>query len=344
MGSRYKHWLPLSSQRPTDFSLLRQVIEDNRQYAGIEKLQYGDYGLQEIIDTIRQALAQEKHIALYADYDVDGTMSCVSWIWFLQAIGYRNYSHYIPCRFREGYGVNLQAIKHLVHEVGAQLIITMDTGITANVEASYCKQHGVDFICTDHHLVQAKNMPDCKILNPKQHPDAQYQELCGAGITFVLLRALARHLQVPAELWTDILALTGMATICDMVTLNAVNHKLAKLGIQALTRSKRPILTSLLAGARTSDDFDESDVGFRLGPRINAVGRLSHADIVIDAFCEGDPQRLIEFMNDCNSKRKKIQKEITTEVLIKAEEQRDSPLLFIGGAFHPGVLGWRRQE
>ena len=166
-----------------------------------------------------------------------------------------------------------------------------------------------------------------------------YQELCGAGITFVLLRALARHFPVPQELWTDLLALTGMATICDMVPLNAVNHKLAKMGIRALTRSQRPILRDLLAACRSDRDLDESDVGFRLGPRINAVGRLDHADAIIKAFSEEDPAALIEHMDSCNIERKEIQRGIVKQAQQAATEQQGAPLLFIGGDFHPGVLG-----
>jgi len=339
MGKKYRHWQPLAEDVPGDFSALRRTLHSNRQFVGIDSLQYGDHGLKAALDTVRRALAADKKIALYADYDVDGTMSCTSWIWFLRAIGYGNFMHYIPCRFKEGYGVNLKAVKHLVQDCGAQLIITMDTGITANVEAAWCAAQGVDFICTDHHLVQAEKMPDCVILNPKQHPDRRYQELCGAGITFVLLRALAQHFPVPRELWTDLLALTGMATICDMVPLNAVNHKLAKMGIKALLRSQRPILRVLLAACRNADDFDESDVGFRLGPRINAVGRLDHADAVIEAFSEEDPRALIEHMEHCNTERKAIQRGIIEQALQAAAEQRGAALLFIGGDFHQGVLG-----
>jgi single-stranded-DNA-specific exonuclease len=184
-------------------------------------------------------MRQTQKLALYADYDVDGTMSCVSWIWFFEAIGFKNYIHYIPCRFKEGYGVNLSAIKHLVESERAQVVITMDTGITANEEARWCKEQGVTFICTDHHKVQPEKMPDSLILNPKMHPDAIYQELCGCGITFVLLRKIAQHLtdiKIPDHIWTDILALTGMATICDVVPLNGVNHKLARMGVDALKK------------------------------------------------------------------------------------------------------------
>src|SRR5690606_13188520 len=108
-----------------------------------------------------------------------------------------------------------------------------------------------------------------------------------------------------------ILALTGMATICDVVPLNGVNHKLAQYGVQALLRSRRPILQKLLkASAVESSRMDERDIGFRLGPRINAVGRLEHAHKVIDAFINEDPKGLIEFMSLCNEKRKQIQAHI----------------------------------
>ena len=338
-GKKYRHWQALSTDSPADYQHLSETIAGNRQFATVERLHYGDHGLNAAITSIEQAIIDNKRIALYADYDVDGTMSCISWIWFLRAIGYSNFTHYIPCRFKEGYGVNLDAVKYLINKCQAQLIITMDTGITANSEAAYCAERGVEFICTDHHLIRADDMPDCIILNPKQHPDVMYQELCGAGITFVLLRALARKFKVAPQLWTDILALTGMATICDMVPLNGVNHKLAKLGISALTRSQRPVLRELIASIRKDDNIDESDVGFSLGPRINAVGRLDHADAIVEAFTNDNPAPLISYMDKCNLQRKDIQRQIVEQARQIAQQENNPALLFIGGNFHPGVLG-----
>src|SRR5690606_4542069 len=121
---------------------------------------YGDHGLESAVSCISDAIRSDKRIALYADYDVDGTMSCVSWVWFLKAIGFSNFVTYIPCRFKEGYGVNLQAVRHLIENEKVGVIITMDTGITANEEARYCAERGVQFVCTDHHKIQAEKMPD----------------------------------------------------------------------------------------------------------------------------------------------------------------------------------------
>lgn len=337
--SKFEIWEPRLAKHATNIQEVISWVHAARSFEPCDGLAYGDHGLSKAEACLAKAISDGKRIALYADYDVDGTMSCVSWIWFLEAIGYKNYVHYIPCRFREGYGLNLDAIKHLIHNEEAQLIITMDTGITANEEAAYCAQEGVTFICTDHHKIQPHKMPDCVILNPKMHPDESYQELCGAGITFVLLRKLGQRFPVKAEVWTDILGLVGMATICDVVPLNPVNHRLAKLGIAALLRSKRPILTKLLNVTSQAMSVDETDVGFRLGPRINAVGRLQHADAIIAAFTGDNHDDLVGYMESCNEERKSIQRQIVQEALEQAARFPDDPILFLGGDWHHGVVG-----
>jgi single-stranded-DNA-specific exonuclease len=340
MGQKYKHWLSRSERFPRDYRSLSELLFQNRNFTSLDKLEYGDFGLDQAFRVIADCIQKKKRIALYADYDVDGTMSCVSWIWFLRSIGYTNFTHYIPDRFKEGYGVNMLAVKHLAEVEKADVIITMDTGITANEEARWCRERGVEFICTDHHKIQAERMPDCIILNPKLHPEPQYQELCGCGITFVLLRKLGKLFHPPEAIWTDILALTGMATICDVVPLNSVNHKLVQHGVQALWKSQRPVLRNLLKACSVdNENFDERDVGFRLGPRINAVGRLDHADKVIEAFIGENAEPLIRYMNVCNERRKKLQAQIVEEAKIQAAAYADDPILFLGGDWHQGVVG-----
>ena len=339
MGRKFKQWQALSTESPGCAQDLTGIVRANRGFTPLTALEYGDHGLTRALDVVVQAIRSGRRIALYADYDVDGTMSCVSWTWFLQELGYDNFVHYIPCRFKEGYGLNLKAVQHLIENERAELIITMDTGITANAEAAYCRSRGVDFICTDHHTIQPERMPDCVILNPKQHPDALYKELCGCGITFVLLRRLGERLGINSRIWGDLLALAGMATICDVVPLNGVNHQLAKLGVQALTQSRRPVLQRLMAAGHSGKDVDEKDVGFRLGPRINAVGRLEHADLVVKAFVDADPEPLIADMDACNERRKRIQRGIVDEARIQAQRYPDDPVLFLGGDWHQGVVG-----
>lgn len=339
MGQKYKVWEPLSQERLQTFEELVGILRSNRSFSTVDDLRYGDYGLQDATRTISQAIRSGKRIALYADYDVDGTMSCVSWIWYLEAIGFKNFIHYIPCRFKEGYGLNLNAIRHLIDDEKAELIITMDTGITANEEAAYCRSRGVEFICTDHHKIQPDKMPDCIILNPKMHPDPLYQELCGCGITFVLLRKLAQEFPISQNVWNDLMALVGMATICDVVPLNGVNHKLANLGVKALLRSDRLVLRRLRDACSLLEALDEKDVGFRIGPRINAVGRLEHADAIIEAFIGSNPEPLVRFMDECNEERKLIERRIVKEAIALANAAGDAPILFLGGDWHPGVVG-----
>ena len=339
MGRRFQNWHAKTASIPHNGGELLTILRKNRQFEPLSELNYGDFGLDEVFKKVCQAVERQARIALYADYDVDGTMSCVSWIWFFQAIGYENYFYYIPCRFSEGYGLNLKAVTYLVEKKGCEVIITMDTGITANEEAAYCRQRGVDFICTDHHTIQREKMPDCLILNPKLHPDMNYQELCGCGITFVLLRKLGRRFPTNRKLWIDLLALAGIATICDIVKLNPVNHELARKGVAAILKSDRRVLKSLRQSCSLEGDVDEKDVGFRIGPRINAVGRLGHASEVIQAFIKDDPEPLIKYMNTCNEDRKQIQKHILREAEDLAIHFQEDPILFLGGDWHTGVVG-----
>jgi len=340
VGQKFQQWSAHQAVRPNSLGDLSRIIRQNRHFSQIDQLQYGDYGLLDAVGVISEALLKGKRIALYADYDVDGTMSCVSWIWFFEAIGFKNFTWYIPCRFEEGYGLNLQAIQHLIDDEKAELIITMDTGITANREAAYCKERGVVFVCTDHHKIQAEKMPDCIILNPKMHPEPDYQELCGAGITFVLLRKIAQQFPISAQAWNDILALVGMATICDVVPLNGVNHKLANMGVRSLLKSDRKVLKRLKEACAIDKNLDEKDVGFRIGPRINAVGRLHHAREVIHAFIHDEPEALVTFMDSCNEERKLIQSQIVREALRLAAARAEDPILFLGSeGWHTGVVG-----
>ncbi len=340
MGLKYRHWIPRQNSTPTSYEDLKLELFRNRNFTPVDSLEYGDHGLIEAYEKILSAIKTGKRIALYADYDVDGTMSCVAWLWFLKACGHTNHTFYIPDRFKEGYGVNLDAIKHLVEVDRADMVITMDTGITANVEAAWCKERGVDFICTDHHKIQPDKMPDTTILNPKLHPDEAYQELCGCGITFVLLRKIGREIAVDPRIWQDLLALTGIATICDIVPLNAVNHRLARLGVEAARKSQRAVFKSLLDAVQASEKMDEKDVGFRIGPRINAVGRLEHAKIVIEAFLSDDPSLLIKHMGLANDRRKAIQTTIVKEAQHKADEESHKSVLFLGAdSWHQGVVG-----
>ena len=341
MGYRYINWRQRGESFPRTLIEVESGLKERCHLDPEISLNYGDYGLSEVQEAVLDAIKQGKKIALYADYDVDGTMSCVSWIWFLEAISYKNYTYYIPDRFKEGYGLNLVAVKRLALEEGAELIITMDCGITANEEAAWCKENNIGFVCTDHHKINPATMPDCLILNPVLHPDPDYQFMCGCGITYVLLRKIGKSFSCSESLWYDLLALAGLATICDIVPLNSVNHKLARLGIKALTQSKRPVLVDLLKEAMDgkTEGLSEQDLGFKIGPRINAVGRLDHGQKIVNAFVGEASQDLVSYMAECNEERKQIQEEIYREAFPLAEAQSHNSIIFIGGDWHIGVIG-----
>ena len=341
MGRKYADLVNLANRKIDRLDDVAKVIVHNRSYQQMEKLEYQDPALTEAAGSLVAALRAGKRIGLYADYDVDGTMSLVSWIWFLRAIGYDNYTYHIPCRFQEGYGLNLAAMEKMIHEDGIEVLVTMDTGITAKTEAAYCASCGVDFICTDHHTIQADKLPLGIIVNPRLNPNALYQHLCGCGITFVLLRQIGREFALGGEFWVDLLALAAIATICDVVPLNGVNHRIARMGIAGLAGTRRKVLRELMRSASEGGaKMDETDIGYRLGLRINAVGRLAHADLVVRAFLDDDPTAGVAEMNAINVRRRAIQEQIVAEALDLAEDYVDDPVLFMGSAdWHAGVIG-----
>ena len=351
VGLKFDTWNRLDFYKEFDsYDDVISCIKKNRSFIPNKTLSYDDDSLNSAAESIVEYIRSNKKIALYSDYDVDGVMSCVSWIWFFKAISFTNYTYYIPSRFSEGYGVNKQAIKDLADK-DVDLIISMDTGITAKEEVSYCKSLGIDFICTDHHSIQTELLPDCIVVNPKLYHDPYYKELCGSGISFVLIRKIANilekkyELSVSREEWKDILALVGIATVCDIVDLNGANHSIVRLGLSALETSRRDILVKLKEFCAISDDkIDEKDLGFKIGPRINAVGRLEHVSSIIEAFISEDYDTIkdtLEYMSKCNNKRKLIQDRIFENVnRYLAHKDKDEDVLFIGDSgWHHGVLG-----
>lgn len=355
MGLKYDIWNRcFSGGLCSSYEEVLSTIKKNRDFKPHQKLQYEDQALSRATSLVCKYILDNKKIALYSDYDVDGVMSCVSWIWFFKAISYTNYEYYIPDRFQEGYGVNKKAIEKLILEKKVDLIISMDTGITAKKEVDYCRSLGAEFVCTDHHTIQEELLPECEIVNPKLYHDEYYKDLCGCGICFVFLRKLGQSLlkntpdskryQISNTQWKDILALVGIATVCDIVPLNGVNHSIVKLGLAALTESRRDILVKLKEICGMDKSFlDEKDVGFAIGPRINAVGRLEHVSNIMSAFIEEDYDKIestLEYMNKCNSKRKYIQEGIYAQVKQIALNHLDDSFLFVGGiGWHHGVVG-----
>lgn len=234
---------------------------------------------------ILQAIKEEEHIVIYGDYDCDGIPGSVVLHDFFTKIGYVHFSNYIPHRHHEGYGLNKDAIEHFASE-GVALIITVDCGITDVEEVALGDELGIDIIITDHHLPQTILPPAYAIINSKQEGDTYPDRmLCGAGVAFKLVQALIKRGEFPqiGEGWEKwLLDMTGLATIADMVPLQNENRVLAYYGLKVLRKSPRPGLQALLKKAGIDQRYlTEEDVGFTIGPRINAASRM---DIPFHAF------------------------------------------------------------
>ncbi len=253
--------------------------------------------MQKAVKRIQQAHKNQESMTIYGDYDVDGVTGTTLLLDALEKFGFKNLNHYLPDRFTDGYGINKNAIKKIANQ-GTTLIITVDCGSLNHQEITYAKELGVDVIVTDHHNV-APTKPDAvAVVNPKyqlaEHPDAYknfvlidrkkklypFLDLCGVGVAFKLVQALQTELPgLPdgQEKW--LLDLVALGTVCDSVSLIDENRNNVYWGLKVMSKLHRPGIKALLAiSGTTQDNITERTLGFGLGPRINAAGRLKTAD------------------------------------------------------------------
>ncbi|AOM82485.1 single-stranded-DNA-specific exonuclease RecJ [Salisediminibacterium beveridgei] len=294
-------------------------------------------GMEKTVERIIRAIADKEKILIFGDYDADGVTSTSMMYLTLKELD-AVVSYYIPNRFTEGYGPNESAFRQAKDE-GVALIITVDTGISGVHEALVAKELGVDLIITDHHEPPPA-LPDAfSVINPKQ-PGCSYPNpnLAGAGVAFKVIHALTGD--VPDHL----LDLVAIGTIADLVPLTGENRFLAKAGIEAIRHDCRPGVKALLnkAGADISE-LNEETIGFLIGPRLNAAGRLDSADPAAALLITADfseAEELALFVDDLNRERQAIVKEISEEAIAQVEEQDIPPVLIVGkSGWNPGVIG-----
>jgi len=295
------------------------------------------------LDRIVRAIEAGELIAVYGDFDVDGVTAAAILIEAFGEAGAKVIP-YIPDRFSEGYGVNIEAIKSL-HEKGATLIITVDCGTSSVDEIEGARALGVDTIVLDHHSVPPVLPPAVALVNPKR-PEAQYPEteLSSGGLAFKLVPALFDRLGRPfvPERYLDLVALS---TVCDMVPLRGENRWLVREGIRALARTQRPGLRALMEAAGSDPArADASTIGFVIGPRLNAAGRLDHARRALDLLLETDPDRAREMARHLGELNRQRQDATAAACdlardLVAAEDP-DAPLIFVGHRDIPsGIVG-----
>ncbi|MBM7597839.1 single-stranded-DNA-specific exonuclease [Virgibacillus halotolerans] len=286
-------------------------------------------------DRVHDAIANKEKILIFGDYDADGVSSTTLMLKTLQELG-ADCDYYIPNRFTEGYGPN-EAAFQTASENGFTLIITVDTGIASIVEADVAKHLGIDLIITDHHEPQ-ESLPDAfAILHPKCSPDYLFKELAGVGVAFKFAQELLGYL--PKQL----LDLVAIGTIADLVPLVDENRILAYYGLHALTITNNPGIKALKRLCKIEGNVTEEDVGFLIGPRINAVGRLQDADLAVQLLMTDDPEVAAEIAEEIQSINLERQ-QIVSNIVEEAEKMVDpnvtkGVIIVAKEGWNAGVLG-----
>jgi single-stranded-DNA-specific exonuclease len=301
--------------------------------------------MREAVTRILRAIELKEKILIYGDYDVDGTTSTVILKKALSLIG-ANVSYYIPERLKDGYGLRDDAMT-MAKESGYHLVISVDTGIRAQKVVEHARELGLDIIITDHHLPE-EGLPRANaVLNPKR-PDCLYpnKNLAGCGVAFKLAQALLTETG-HERLTESFIKIAAIGTIADIVPLVGENRVIAKYGLAGLKQPNNHGLRALLEVAGIAGKSVSCfDVGFRIGPRINAVGRMAGASAAVDLFDAPDLEtamRLAVEMNEQNLARQQIEADILRQVMEQVESDtvlRDSHVAVIAGeGWHRGVIG-----
>jgi single-stranded-DNA-specific exonuclease len=306
--------------------------------------------MEAAVARVAAALNAGEPIAVFGDYDVDGSTSAALLSDFLAALGTLP-RIYIPDRMTEGYGPSPAAMKTLAGE-GAKLVITVDCGSAAIAALEEARAQAMDVVVLDHHRVDAAP-PAVAHVNPNQPGDASgLGHLCAAGVTFLFLVALNRHLR-DAKFYEQrglaepdlrlFLDLVGLATICDVVPLNGVNRAFVRFGLGQIGALSRPGLAALAGVAGAKGPFTPYHLGFVFGPRINAGGRVGRSSLGVDLLTERDAQKAGAFalqMDLHNRERQAIEKIILEEAIAQGALQANAPFLLVSGeGWHPGVVG-----
>jgi single-stranded-DNA-specific exonuclease len=303
--------------------------------------------MQKAVDRIIDAISDFEKILVFGDYDVDGTTSVASMYQFLLSIHDEAcVDYYIPHRYREGYGVSKMGIDYAAAN-GMSLIVCLDCGIKSVELIRYAATLGIDFVVCDHHLPDTVLPPAIAILNPKQKDCAYpYKELCGCGVGFKLMSAIAETLDLPEETYFKYLDLVATAIAADIVPMTGENRVLAYHGLQQINEQPSPGIKALIQLSGITKALHITNVVFAIAPRVNAAGRMDDAKKAVQLFIEKDFNKALEFaeiLHHDNSDRKDADQSITLEALemIGADENavgKKSTVVF-KPHWHKGVVG-----
>jgi single-stranded-DNA-specific exonuclease len=306
---------------------------------------YAMLGMKEAVARLQRAIETREPILIYGDYDVDGTTGTAVLLRALKLLG-ANTGFHIPHRFTEGYGIQQAALEKAVAD-GYKLVVSIDCGIRAHEPLYWARAHGLDVIITDHHLPDEKEgaPPAFAVLNPNQagcpYPD---KNLAGVGVAFKLVHALfrehGREAQVPA-----FMKVVAIGTVADVAKVVGENRTIVAIGLKDLARVANPGLRALIdvAGCGDGKGMTAYDLGFRLGPRINAAGRMDAARAVVELFDTRDSdeaRRLANHLDARNEERKTVQQQIIDLAVAELKDPKDCYVAVIAGeGWHRGVIG-----
>src|ERR1051325_5205239 len=306
---------------------------------------YAMRGMKEAVVRLKHAVETREPVLIYGDYDVDGTTGTAVLLRALKLLG-ANAGFHIPHRFTEGYGIQQAALEKAVAD-GYKLVVSIDCGIRAHEPLYWAQDNGLDVIITDHHLPDEESgaPPALAVLNPNQagcpYPD---KNLAGVGVAFKLVHALfreyGREAQVPA-----FMKVVAIGTVADVAKLTGENRTIVAIGLKDLARVANPGLRALIdvAGCGDGTGMTAYDLGFRLGPRINAAGRMDAARAVVELFDTRDSdeaRRLANHLDARNEERKTVQQQIIDLAVAELEDPTDCYVAVIAGeGWHRGVIG-----
>lgn len=297
------------------------------------------------VDRLKRARLEQEKIVIYGDYDIDGLSATALLLDAFASFGFEQVDAFIPNRFVEGYGMTMGAVDK-VKAMGADLIVTVDCGSLCHAEIAYASELGMDTVVTDHHNVAETPPPSVAAVNPK-FPGHTYpfRDLCGAGVAFKLVQALQTELEgLPEghEKW--LLDLVALGTVCDIVMLEDENRANVYWGLEVLKKQRRTGLKALMAVSGVEPKtVNARSLGFGLGPRMNAAGRLETAQHALDMLVAADGETALtasERLEMLNQKRRGIQDEIFEQACEQAEQLLDYPVLVVNAPdWNHGVIG-----
>ena len=298
------------------------------------------------VERLNQAMGKKERILVYGDYDVDGTTAVALVYKFLQQF-YSNIVYYIPDRYNEGYGVSVKGVDY-AYETGVKLIIVLDCGIKAVEEIAYAKEKGIDFIICDHHVPDDVLPPAVAILNAKR-PDATYpyEHLSGCGVGFKFMQAFALNNGIEFNQLTPLLDLVAVSVASDIVPIMGENRVLTYHGLKQLNSNPSVGLKAIIDICGLSEkEITVGDIVFKIGPRINASGRIQNGKEAVELLIEKDFSSALEkanLINQYNETRKDLDKTMTEEanhIVDSLEGLADRRTIVIyNEAWHKGVIG-----